>query len=76
MVNLSYFYFTAQDGDLAAIRRQVPQAAVYVEMCHTTRVGPVVGVKACLRQFLLPPHDPGAVLHDGAMWPTPAGWTA
>ena len=28
---------------MAAIRRQVPQAAVYVEMCHTTRVGPIVG---------------------------------
>ena len=25
MVNLSYFFFTAQDGDLAAIRRQVPR---------------------------------------------------
>ena len=58
MVNLSYFYFTAQDGDLAAIRRQVPDAAVYVEMCHTTRVGPVVGVKAATTTSL-PPHDPG-----------------
>lgn len=46
MVNLSYFYFTAQGGDLAAIRAQMPGAALYVEMCHTTRVGPVVGVKA------------------------------
>lgn len=43
MVNLSYHYFTEQDGDLAAIRRQVPEAAVYVEICHTTRVGPKVG---------------------------------
>ncbi len=43
MVNLSHFFFTAQNGDLAEIRRQVPQASVYVEMCHTTRVGPTVG---------------------------------
>lgn len=51
MVNLSYFYFTAQDGSLAAIRAQVPAAAVYVEMCHATRCGPVVGVKGGYDNF-------------------------
>lgn len=43
MINLSYSYFTAQDGDLAAIRQAAPGAAIYVEMCHTTQVGPTVG---------------------------------
>ena len=51
MVNLSYFYFTAQDGDLAAIRAQVPGTSLYVEMCHTTRVGPVVGAKGGYDNF-------------------------
>ncbi|MBI5684978.1 MAG: hypothetical protein HZC54_07845 [Verrucomicrobia bacterium] len=51
MVNLSYFYFAAQGGDLAAIRALVPDAAVYVEMCHTTRVGPVVGAKGGYDNF-------------------------
>ncbi|MCX6900244.1 MAG: hypothetical protein NT105_16290 [Verrucomicrobia bacterium] len=36
MVNLSASYFTVQQTDLAAIRRSVPQAAVYLEMCHST----------------------------------------
>ncbi|MBI5684220.1 MAG: hypothetical protein HZC54_04000 [Verrucomicrobia bacterium] len=35
MVNLSMSYFTVQQTDLAAIRRSVPQAAVYLEMCHS-----------------------------------------
>jgi len=35
MVNLSASYFTVQQTDLAAIRRSVPQAAVYLEMCHS-----------------------------------------
>jgi hypothetical protein len=35
MVNLSASYFTAQQTDLAAIRRSVPRAAVYLEMCHS-----------------------------------------
>jgi hypothetical protein len=51
MVNLSYLYFAAQGGDLAAIRQQVPDTALYVEMCHTTRVGPVVGVKGGYDNF-------------------------
>lgn len=40
MVNLSYHFFTAQEGcDLAAVRKIVPdKAALYVEMCHNTRV--------------------------------------
>jgi len=51
MVNLSYFYFTAQGGDLAAIRALAPDVALYVEMCHTTRVGPLVGVKGGYDNF-------------------------
>ncbi len=35
MVNLSASYFTVQQTDLAVIRRSVPQAAVYLEMCHS-----------------------------------------
>ncbi|MCX7824005.1 MAG: hypothetical protein N2689_00415 [Verrucomicrobiae bacterium] len=35
MVNVSASYFTVQQTDLAAIRRSVPQAAVYLEMCHS-----------------------------------------
>jgi hypothetical protein len=35
MVNLSASYFTTQQMDVAAIRRMVPRAAVYVEMCHS-----------------------------------------
>jgi len=36
MVNLSASYFTVQQTDLAAIRKLVPEAAVYLEMCHST----------------------------------------
>lgn len=43
MVNASYFYFTAQDGDLAKLKQLTEGAALYVEMCHTTRNGPTVG---------------------------------
>lgn len=35
MVNLSASYFTVQQTDLAAVRRLVPQASLYLEMCHT-----------------------------------------
>jgi hypothetical protein len=35
MVNVSASYFTVQQTDLPAIRRTVPPAAVYVEMCHS-----------------------------------------
>jgi hypothetical protein len=40
MVNLSGSYFTTQQMDVAAIRAQVPQAALYVELCHSTWNGP------------------------------------
>ncbi len=40
MLNLSPFYFTAQQTDAAAIKRLAPEAAVYLEMAHTTYVGP------------------------------------
>jgi hypothetical protein len=43
MINASYFYFTSQDGNLAELKKQSEGAALYVEMCHTTRVGPTVG---------------------------------
>ncbi|MBX3670107.1 MAG: family 10 glycosylhydrolase [Rhodocyclaceae bacterium] len=39
MVNASANYFTVQQSDIAAIRQQVPEAAVYEEMCHTTWLG-------------------------------------
>jgi hypothetical protein len=35
MVNLSASYFTVQQTDLAAIRKLVPDAALYLEMCHS-----------------------------------------
>jgi len=35
MVNLSASYFTVQQTDLAAIRKLVPDAAVYLELCHS-----------------------------------------
>lgn len=35
MVNVSASYFTQQQTALAAIRRMVPQAAVYLELCHS-----------------------------------------
>lgn len=46
MVNLSYSYFTRQDGDLAAIRKRIPRTALYLEMCHTTRTGKALSEKA------------------------------
>ncbi len=39
MVNLSPTYFTFQAHDLAKIRRQVPDVALYLELCHTTMTG-------------------------------------
>jgi hypothetical protein len=35
MVNASAHYFTTQQHALAAIRRRVPDAALYFELCHT-----------------------------------------
>lgn len=35
MVNASAHYFATQQHQLAAIRRQVPAAALYFELCHT-----------------------------------------
>lgn len=40
MFNLSSHYFTMQQSDLAAIRRLAPDAAVYLELTHTTATGP------------------------------------
>jgi len=39
MINLSVSYYTEQQTDLAAIRKQVPDAAIYLEMCHCTTTG-------------------------------------
>lgn len=39
MVNLSASYFTVQQTDLAKIRAMIPNAAVYLELCHTTWTG-------------------------------------
>lgn len=35
MVNLSSSYFTVQQTDLPVIRPRIPEAAVYLEMCHS-----------------------------------------
>ena len=43
MVNASSHYFTTQHHDLAAIRKQVPEAGLYFEMCHSTWNGPKLG---------------------------------
>ena len=42
MFNWSYSYYTAQDGDLAFIRRLAPQAAMYVEMTSCSSLGRAV----------------------------------
>ena len=42
MVNASNHYFTSQRQDLAKIRKQVPDAALYYELCHTIWNGPKV----------------------------------
>jgi hypothetical protein len=42
MVNLSGFYFTIQQTDLAAIRKTIPKAAVYLEMTHSSWNGPPI----------------------------------
>lgn len=39
-VNASAHYFTTQRHDLAFLRKQVPGAALYFEMCHSTWNGP------------------------------------
>ena len=40
MVNVSASYFTVQQSDLAKIRQLVPNASVYLELCHSTWNGP------------------------------------
>ncbi|MDR3404581.1 MAG: hypothetical protein P4L99_18915 [Chthoniobacter sp.] len=40
MLNLSASYFTTQQMEVAAIRALAPQAAIYVELCHSTWNGP------------------------------------
>jgi len=44
LVNLSASYFTFQDHDLPEIRQLIPDAGLYVEMCHCTMTGKRVGV--------------------------------
>ena len=51
MFNLSHYYFTEQFGDHAALRALAPNAAMYVEMCHCTRVGPIVSGDSGYDQF-------------------------
>lgn len=40
MFTLSVSYFTTQQMEVAAFRKMVPQAALYVELCHSTWNGP------------------------------------
>jgi len=42
MFNLSAYYFTEQQTDAPAIKRLLPDSAVYAEMTHTTCVGPAL----------------------------------
>lgn len=45
MVNLSASFFTGPYHDVRAVRGLLPDAAIYVEMCHTTLTGSVVDAK-------------------------------
>lgn len=51
MFNLSPFYFTEQQTDAATIKKLLPEASVYLEMTHTTHVGPNVSDKSNYDQF-------------------------
>ena len=51
MFNMSHYFFTEQNGDYARIKEQLPDASVYLEMTHTTRVGPRVRSEAQETQF-------------------------
>lgn len=51
MFNLSYYYFTGQQGDIATLRQQAPEAAFYVEMCHCTEVQQMPSVKSNYMNF-------------------------
>jgi len=52
MVNLSPHYFTQQHHDLPEIRKLVPQAALYLEMCHCTMTGQAMGPgRGDIRQY-------------------------
>jgi hypothetical protein len=42
MFNLSAYYFTEQQTDAPAIKRLLPNSAVYEEMTHTTCIGPAL----------------------------------
>ncbi len=43
MVDLSSYYFTMQQTDLATIQRRIPSTPVYLEMTHCTTTGPSRG---------------------------------
>lgn len=45
MVNLSASYFTGPYQEVRVVRGLLPDAAIYVEMCHTTLTGKVVNRK-------------------------------
>ena len=52
MINLSPSYFTVQQTDLPTVTKMVPDAAVYLEMCHCTMQGRVMGPGAGdIRQY-------------------------
>ncbi len=51
MFNLSPYYFTEQQNDMAAIKRQLPDSAVYIEMAHTTYIGPPATTKSAYDNF-------------------------
>jgi len=52
MVNVSPHYFTQQYHDLPEIRKLVPHAAVYLEMCHCTMTGQAMGPgRGDIRQY-------------------------
>ena len=41
MVNISAYFFTEQQNDMAAIRQMIPDTSLYLEMCHCSQVGPL-----------------------------------
>ena len=57
MLNLSASYFTFQNHDLAAVRALLPDAALYLEMCHCTMLGRAVSTAGGDRNLFLRTTD-------------------
>ncbi len=57
MMNASAHYFTTQQHDLPAIRKQCAGAALYFELCHTTWNGPKVAAGYDVFPFRRATHE-------------------